>query len=99
MSDKQPVAVKILDREYKIACAPEERRQLLDAADHLDRQMRSIKDGAGMVGVDKVAVLAALNITNEYLALKQKHQVDGEEIGRRIRGLREKLDGALSAEG
>ena len=95
MSNKQGVTVKILDREYKFACEPEERRQLLDAADYLDGQMRMIKEGSNMVGMEKIAVLAALNITNDFLAMKERDEV----IGRTVGSLRKKLTAALAEEG
>lgn len=89
---KQGVTVKILDREYKFACEPEERRQLLDAADYLDDQMRSLREGANMVGLEKVAVLAALNIANDYLALRDRDKVIGKSVG----AMRRKLEAALA---
>ena len=59
-----------VDREYRIACDADERRQLLDAADYLDQQMRQVKEGMNLPGSEKVAVLAALNITNDLLAAR-----------------------------
>ena len=91
---KQGVTVKILDREYKFACEPEERRQLLDAADYLDGQMRSLREGANMVGLEKIAVLAALNIANDYLAIQDRDKV----IGRSVGSIRKKLEAALAEE-
>ncbi|MEM9304091.1 MAG: cell division protein ZapA [Pseudomonadota bacterium] len=87
MSDKQAVTVKILDREYRIACEPEEKRQLQDAADYVDSEMRQIRDGSGMVGVEKVAVLVALNIANEFLQVRDREASFGTEVGDRIRKL------------
>ena len=98
MSELQAVTVKILDREYKLACEPNERRQLLDAADYLEGQMREIRDGSGMVGQDKIAVLAALNIANEFLQLKHREEAFGTQVSERIRKLRARLDDALPAD-
>lgn len=97
MSDKQAVTVKILDREYRIACEPGERRQLLDAADHLDREMRTIRSGSVGVGLEKVAVLAALNATHELLLLREKEKSFGAAIGERLHQLRLRLDDSLAA--
>jgi cell division protein ZapA len=59
--------VKILGREFKVACKEDERADLLDAVAFVDRQMREIRDGSKTAGVDRVAVMAALNIANELL--------------------------------
>ncbi len=95
MSQRQPVTVRILDREFKLTCEPEERRQLLDAADYLDSEMRKIRDGAGVVGMEKVAVLAALNISNELIMLKHREEAFGTEVGKRLAKLRARLDEAM----
>ena len=67
MVEKEAISVKILDREYTFSCEPNERRQLQDAADYLDQQMRQVRDAGGLPGLEKVAVMAALNITNDFL--------------------------------
>ena len=94
MSQKEAVSVNILDREYRIACEPGERRQLLDAADYLDQQMRGMRDKGNLVGVEKVAVLAALNIANELLDARQREANISENVAGRIRSLRDRLDDA-----
>ncbi|MDJ0654967.1 MAG: cell division protein ZapA [Xanthomonadales bacterium] len=94
MSQKEAVSVNILDREYRIACDPGERRQLLDAADYLDQQMRSMRDSGNLVGVEKVAVLAALNIANELLDARQREANISENVAGKIRNLRDRLDDA-----
>ncbi|MFK7955242.1 MAG: cell division protein ZapA [Lysobacterales bacterium] len=92
MSSKEAVTVNVLDREYRIACEPGERRQLLDAADHLDQQMRSIRDGANIVGMEKVAVLAGLNTTNLYLQLKSREETVSGNVAERLKSLRSRLE-------
>lgn len=59
--------IKILGREFKVACKEDERADLLDAVAFVDRQMREIRDGSKTAGVDRVAVMAALNIANDLL--------------------------------
>ncbi|HLT63692.1 MAG TPA: cell division protein ZapA, partial [Pseudohongiella sp.] len=61
------VAVKILDREYQISCPPSEQAALLQAAHHLDENMRKIKARGTIHGLEKISVMAALNITHELL--------------------------------
>lgn len=93
MSAKEAVTVNILDREYRIACEPGERRQLLDAADLLDQQMRSVRDGGNIVGVEKVAVLAGLNFANDLLAVRAREKQLTDNVTERVKSLRRKLDG------
>ncbi|EMP55168.1 protein that localizes to the cytokinetic ring [Marinobacter santoriniensis NKSG1] len=61
------VEVKILDKEYLVACPDEERDALLRAARHLDQKMREIRSSGKVFGVERIAVMAALNITHELL--------------------------------
>ncbi len=67
---QQKVTVRILDREYQFAASEAERNSLLSAADQLDTMMRSIKDNSPGLGADKVAIMAALNVSYEMLQLK-----------------------------
>ena len=59
--------IKILGREYKVACKEHERAELLEAVGFLDQRMHEIKDGSKVTGVDRIAVMAALNLANELL--------------------------------
>ena len=92
MTSKEAVTVNVLDREYRIACSPDERRQLLDAADFLDQQMRTIRDGGNIVGVEKVAVLAGLNIANDLLKVQQREAELSGSVAERVRAIRNKLE-------
>ena len=58
------VSVRLLDREYQVACPAEERSDLLDSAEYLDGKMREIRDSGKVVGLDRIAVIAALNLAN-----------------------------------
>ena len=94
-ADNVAVTVMILDREYRIACPEEEKPALMEAASHLDRRMREIRDSGKVVGLDRVAVMAALNITHDYLECRREDQETGGRFGPRIAALREQLDAAL----
>lgn len=61
------VEVKILDKEYLVACPEEEQEALIQAARHLDRKMREIRNSGKVFGTERIAVMAALNITHELL--------------------------------
>ena len=90
------VSVRIPEKEYQVACPIEERSDLLDAAEFLNGKMREIRDTGNIVGADRIAVMAGLNLANELLKLRSKEQpVDGE-LGNRVRNLREKVESAIT---
>ena len=63
----ETVLVHILGKDYQVACPPEERDDLLRAATELDRRMRDIRQSGSVIGVERIAVMAALNLANEVL--------------------------------
>jgi cell division protein ZapA len=95
MSEPTRVAVKILDKEYFVACGAEERADLLESADYLNKQMKEIRDGGKVLGVDRVAVMAALNIANDLLRLRARGTGAQSEIGTRLKSMRERAETAL----
>ncbi len=96
-NNAEPITVMILDREYRFACEPEERQQLLEAAHQLDMQMREIRNSGRLMALERIAVMAALNLTDELLTIKKHDTARRDKIDSRIRHLADKLDGALSA--
>jgi cell division protein ZapA len=96
MSDEGPVAVNILDREFLIGCTPEERPGLLAAASFLDGKMREIRDHSRSAGVDRIAVMAALNLAHELMQIKQHRHTDDGVLAQHLQMLRAKLDGVLA---
>jgi cell division protein ZapA len=97
MSDRVVrVSVRILEKEYQVACLPEERSELLDSAEYLNSKMREIRDGGNVVGLDRIAVMAALNITHELLNMRGRGEVVGTDVGQKIRQLRERVETALT---
>ena len=68
-----PVSVTVLDKEFRIACPPQERDALIRAARHLDNKMREIRHTGKVIGNDRVAVMAAINLTHELLELRDEH--------------------------
>lgn len=61
------VNIKIFDKEYKIACLPQEKDLLLESARYLDQKMKEVRSSHKIIGADLIAVMAALNIANEFL--------------------------------
>jgi len=97
MSEADPtrVAVRILDREYQVACPPEERDDLIGSAAYLSARMKEIRDTGKVVGADRIAVMAALNMANELLRLRERDHTAQHDAGKRIRQLRERVETAL----
>jgi cell division protein ZapA len=98
--------IHILGRDYKVACKEHERAELLDAVAFLDKRMREIREGGKTAGVDRIAVMAALNIANELLrerktpsmASAAAPDVDGAAARRRIQSMHAAIDQALAGQ-
>jgi len=88
--------IKILDRELRIACPDEERGELLDAVAYLDKRMREIRDAGKIVSVERIALMAALNITHELLTTKVGRGVDLSDFKRRMDSMQAAIDKALA---
>jgi cell division protein ZapA len=88
------LSVRILEKEYFVACPQDERADLLDSAEYLNKKMREIRDTGKIVGADRIAVMAALNITHELLKAK-RHETAAEAGTTRVKGMREKVESAL----
>ncbi len=97
MSD-DPVTIRLLDREFRVACSKEERAGLVAAGDYLGQRMQELRDKAGSPGFDRIVVLAALAICNDYLRLENTHQQGHEQLGSTIEALTQKLEQALASE-
>jgi len=92
------VSVRILEKEYQVACPASERTDLLDSAEMLNQKMREIRDSGKVVGLDRIAVMAALNITNELLHAQARDKALEGNVGERLRSLTERLDSALGSQ-
>ena len=90
-----PVSVHILDKEYQVACAEDERDQLLHAADFVNQRMKEIRDRGNVIGTDRIAVVTALNVAHELLQLKALDSA----VNERVRELQDNLTAALAAQG
>jgi cell division protein ZapA len=93
--DQARVSVRIMEKEYVVACPYDERSALLDAAEFLNARMREIRDSGKVVGLDRIAVMAALNLAHEYLKGKDRESRLDNGVGQRVRALRERVEGAL----
>lgn len=88
--------VSIMGREYRVACKPEEKQELLDAVAYVDRQMRTIRDAGKQNNAERVAVMAALNIAHDLLRVRVAGSVDLGGLKRRIQDMQSTIDAALA---
>ena len=98
MSDTptQPVAVKILGKDYRIACAENEQETLIHSARELDEQMKEIRDSGSVNGTDRIAVLAALNLAHELNQEQAKKETNPKNnISVQLTRLRNKIEAIL----
>ena len=94
-SDPKSLDVTIMGRAFKVACPPENRAGLLEAVDYLDRKMQEIKEAGKVTNLERIAIMAALNITHEFLTTR----VGGFDVGdfkRRMTDMNKQIDLAMS---
>ena len=89
------VSVRILDKEYQFSCPASERTNLLDSAETLNAKMREIRDRGNIVGLDRIAVLAAMNMANELLHAKARDEAIEGDFSNRIRIISDRVETAL----
>ena len=97
MSASEPVVIRLLDREYTVGCEPDERDSLLAAAKLLDNKMREIRGNNRMAALDRVAVLAALNLAHELQQMRGDNEGRDRELERTLGDLHRKLDGLFES--
>ena len=88
------VTVRILSRDYTVACDPQERQSVIDAAELLDKRMRAISRGGRVLGVERCAIMAALHLSHELLSVSDAANSVGENQAR-LRELQGKVDRAV----
>lgn len=90
------VSVRILEKEYQVNCPEEEIDELTASARYLDAQMRGIRDSGKVLGLDRMAVMAALNIANDLLRLKNERATVATTIERKVGELTQRVTTALA---
>jgi cell division protein ZapA len=90
------VSVRILDKEYQVACPASERTNLLDSAEILSEKMREIRDSGRIVGLDRIAVMAALNMANDLINANARDQELEGGISDRLKNISDRVDNVLS---
>lgn len=97
--EKGAVTISLLGREFRVGCPEGEQKQLLASVDYLNRKLKEVRDTGKVVGNERIAIMAALNIAHEHMSANGKPgAADGSGIKRRIVAMQETLDAALAAD-
>ena len=96
MSEAKSLQVSIMGRDFRVACSEEEQAGLLEAVDYLNKKMAEIRDGGKVIGVERIAIMAALNIAHEFLTTKIGGAFDMAELKRRMNRMETVIDQAMS---
>ena len=89
------VSVRILDKEYQVACPASERTDLLDSAEILNARMREIRDSGRIVGLDRIAVMAALNMANDLIHAQARDKALEGDISDRLKLISDRVESVL----
>ncbi len=93
MSEIKGVDVNIMGRDFTVSCTDEERPGLINAVNFLDKKMRDIRDSGKVIGVERIAMMAALNLSHELLNSKSGN-FDVGDVKRRISLMQDRIDQA-----
>ncbi len=96
MADTTTVSVKILDKEYQVSCRIDEVDALTASARYLDQQMRQIRESGKVFGLDRIAVMTALNLANELLQKRNAVEEATRETQVKVKQLNERVGEALA---
>ena len=94
-ADSKGMQFSIMGREFRVACEPDEQPALQEAVDYLNRKMQAIKDQGKITGLDRIAIMAALNISHEFMTARVG-DFDVGEFKRRMMSIEATLDKALA---
>ena len=95
-AEPKGLQINIMGRDFRVACPDEDQKGLLEAVDYLNKKMQEIKGGGKVIGLERIAIMAALNIAHEFLTTKVGGSFDIAEIKRRMASMETVLDRALS---
>lgn len=90
-----PVSIQILDQDYRVSCPADQQESLAASAEYLDDKMRELKKSGKIIGVERMAVITALNIAHELIQCRDKSVTNADEIVTKIEDLEQKVQGAL----
>jgi|TARA_B110000483_G_scaffold228870_1_gene292223 cell division protein ZapA len=93
-SDAQTVTITLMDKQYQINCDPQEREELLESARMLNQNMLEIRQSGGVIGLERIAIIAGLNVAHEMVK-SQNSGATSELVSSGIERLRDKIDSAI----
>ena len=97
--DQHSIAVRILDKAYQVRCPADMVQELQNAAKYVDQEMRKMRDSGRIVGLDRLAVVTALNVAHELLYTEQKESKNIDEMFKRIKTMQAKIEEVLMSQG
>jgi len=92
---QQGISVRIFGKDFNVACPEGHEHKLLDAARHLDKKMNEIRDNGRVIGIERIAIMAALNISHEALEEKNSNQTREHELKHKMKRMHDKIEDAL----
>lgn len=95
-AEAKGLEITIMGREFRVACPESEQPALLASVEYLDKKMREIRDSGKVIGIERIAIMAALNITHEHLTTRLTKSFDVGEFTRRIASMQAQIDQAIS---
>lgn len=95
MSNVKPISVKILSKEFQVSCPAGSEEQLFEVAHHLDQKMREIRKSGRVIGIERIAIMAALNLGHELLMFRKEKEEYVRSVNQTIESLQNKIDRAL----
>ena len=91
MADQSTLTVNILDREFRVNCPESEQKNLIDSASSLDQRMREIRETGRVIGVDRIAIMAALNLASELLSTEGSSTTVIDSVNKSVDRMQEKI--------
>jgi len=95
-NDVSPIEIVVLGKQYRIACQESDHESLLKSAHYLDRKMREIRETGRIIGQDRIAVIAALDIAHELIQTQKQANGPFRDFCKTLIALESKIDGALN---
>ncbi|MCC7483983.1 MAG: cell division protein ZapA [Burkholderiales bacterium] len=94
-ADAKSLQISIMGREFRVACPEDEQKGLLEAVEYVNRKMLEIRDNGKVVGLERIAIMAALNVAHELLSMRVGGGFDIAELKRRMTSMETLLDEAM----
>ena len=96
MKEPRSLQISIMGREFRVACPEEEQAGLLEAVDYLNKKMLEIRDAGKIIGLERIAIMAALNIAHEMLSMREGGAFDMGDLKRRMARMETIIDQAMA---